>query len=57
MSPSYLLFVDSFRQYVKNKHHRYGIKVFKLCIKNAYTIGYRVYAGKESTPGQEISTS
>ena len=46
----------SFRQYIKNKHHRYGIKVFKLCVKEAYTIGFRIYAGKEATPGLEIST-
>jgi len=32
----------SFRQYIKNKHHRYGIKVFKLCVKEAYTIGFRI---------------
>lgn len=46
----------SFRQYIKNKHHRYGIKVFKLCLKEANTIGFRIYAGKEATPGLEIST-
>lgn len=46
----------SFHWYIKNKHHRYSIKVFKLCIKDAYTIGFRVYTGKEVTAGQEIST-
>lgn len=46
----------SFRQYIKNKHHRYGIKIFKLCIQNAYTIGFRVYTGRESEPGVEVST-
>lgn len=45
----------SFRKYIKNKH-RYGIKVFKLCIKDANTIGFRPFADKEATPGQEIST-
>ncbi|XP_008186742.1 uncharacterized protein LOC100575832 [Acyrthosiphon pisum] len=46
----------SFRQYIKNKHHRYGIKNFKLCIQNAYTIGFRVYTGREAEPGVEVST-
>lgn len=35
---------------------RYGKKFCKLCIKDAHTIGFRVYAGKEATPGQKIST-
>lgn len=26
-----------FRQYLKNKKHRYGIKIFKLCLKDYYT--------------------
>lgn len=46
----------SFRQYIKNKHHRYGIKIFKLCIQDAYTIGFRVYTGREAEPGVEVST-
>lgn len=27
-----------------------------MCVKDAYTIGFRVYAGKEATPGLEILT-
>lgn len=46
----------SFRQYIKNKHHRYGIKIFKLCIQNSYTVGFRVYTGKEAEPCVEVST-
>lgn len=46
-----------FRQYIiRHKHHRYGIKVFKLCIKDAYKIGFWVYAGKQVTQGLKIST-
>ncbi|CAK9833715.1 PiggyBac transposable element-derived protein 4 [Anthophora retusa] len=35
-----------FRQYMKQKRHRYGIKIFKLCCTNNYTYSYRVYTGK-----------
>lgn len=37
-----------FRQYIQNKRHRYGIKVFKLCAKDFYTIQYKIYSGKEN---------
>lgn len=46
----------SFRQYIKNKRHRYGIKVFKLCINDRYTVGFKIYAGQESIPGEAVST-
>lgn len=46
----------SFRQFIKHKRHRYGIKVFKLCINNGYTIDFKIYAGQESIPGVGIST-
>jgi len=46
----------SFRQFIKNKRHRYGIKVFKLCINDGYTIGFKIYAGQESVPGVGVST-
>lgn len=39
-----------------NKRHRYGIKIFKLCINNFYTIGFKIYAGKEFVAGQRIQT-
>ncbi|CAI6377535.1 unnamed protein product [Macrosiphum euphorbiae] len=45
-----------FRQYIQNKRHRYGIKIFKLCIDNFYTVGFKIYAGKESVVGQRVST-
>lgn len=42
-----------FRQYVKGKRHKYGIKVFKLCTKDCYTLSFRVYSGKIDRAGLE----
>jgi len=36
-----------FRQYLKQKRHRYGIKVFKLCGGAGYTYSFQIYTGKE----------
>lgn len=36
-----------FRQYIPNKRHKYGIKVFKLCVSGGYTWSFKVYTGKE----------
>lgn len=36
-----------FRQYIPNKRHRYGIKVFKLCVSGGYTWSFKIYTGKE----------
>ncbi|KAE9523006.1 hypothetical protein AGLY_016637 [Aphis glycines] len=46
----------SFRQYIQNKRHRYGIKIFKLCINNFYTVGFKIYASKEADKVQSVST-
>lgn len=46
----------SFKQYIQNKTHKYGIKLFKLCIDNFYTVGIKIYAGKEAIAGQRVST-
>ncbi|CAK1584716.1 unnamed protein product [Parnassius mnemosyne] len=37
-----------FRQYNKQKRHKYGIKIFKLCTLPGYTYKLRIYAGKEN---------
>lgn len=37
-----------FKQYLKNKRHRYGIKIFKVRAKDYYTLEYNVYSGKGS---------
>ena len=35
-----------FRQYLKQKKHKYGIKIFKLCCNRGYTYKFHVYSGK-----------
>ncbi|KAL0278099.1 UNVERIFIED_CONTAM: hypothetical protein PYX00_000008 [Menopon gallinae] len=40
-----------FRQYIKNKRHRYGVKLFKLCLKPGYTYNFEIYCGRQ--PGKE----
>lgn len=44
-----------FRQYIPNKRHRYGIKLFKLCISGGYTWAFKVYTGKEKIDGVSVS--
>lgn len=38
-----------FRQYIPNKAHKYGIKIYKLCTPQGYTSNFIIYAGKGST--------
>lgn len=47
---SLIKFMDrlSFKQYIKNKKSRFGIKLFKLCTAPCYTLAIKVYAGKEA---------
>ncbi|CAB3229538.1 unnamed protein product [Arctia plantaginis] len=35
-----------FRQYIKNKSHRYGVKLYKLCTPEGYTYQIEIYTGK-----------
>lgn len=35
-----------FRQFIKNKRHKYGVKLFKLCSGSGYTYNLSIYAGK-----------
>ena len=44
----------TFRQYIPNKMHRYGVKLFKLCSMVGYTWGLKVYSGKSQTGEREI---
>lgn len=37
-----------YRQYISNKRHKFGIKLFKLCLKEGYTYDFQVYCGKSS---------
>jgi len=47
----------SFKQYIKNKRDRFGIKYFKLCIPPCYTIAIKVYAGKEAVVDDSVGTN
>lgn len=35
-----------FRQYIPNKTHKYGVKLYKLCSPEGYTFNVNVYCGK-----------
>lgn len=37
----------SFKQYIPGKRHKYGIKLFKLCLNKGYTFNMKIYGGKE----------
>ena len=41
------------RQYIPNKAHRYGIKMFKICSVESYHWGIRIYSGKSATGERE----
>ncbi|CAH1980597.1 unnamed protein product [Acanthoscelides obtectus] len=45
------------QQYIRNKRHKYGIKVFKLCSKGGYTYNFKIYAGKNLDQGHTTPTS
>ncbi|CAH1983590.1 unnamed protein product [Acanthoscelides obtectus] len=45
------------RQYIRNKRHKYGIKVFKLCSIGGYTYNFKIYAGKNLDQGHNTPTS
>lgn len=36
----------SFKQYIKNKTHKYGVKIYKLCTPEGYTYNSIIYSGK-----------
>nr|CAH7741472.1 unnamed protein product [Callosobruchus chinensis] len=35
----------SFLQYILGKRHKYGVKLFKLCIEGGYTYALKIYGG------------
>lgn len=39
------------KQYIPQKTHKYGVKLFKLCSDNGYTWNLRIYAGREKYEG------
>ncbi|KAK9731676.1 Transposase IS4 [Popillia japonica] len=42
----------SFLQYVPGKRHKYGVKLFKLCVDGGYTYSIKIYGG-----GGSVKTS
>jgi len=46
----------SFKQYIKNKRNKFGIKLFILCIHPCYTLAMKVYCGKEATPDFNVGS-
>ncbi|XP_045778520.1 piggyBac transposable element-derived protein 4-like [Maniola jurtina] len=43
-----------FRQYLKAKSHKYGVKLYKLCTPDGYTFNVNVYTGKGDN-GRELN--
>ena len=43
-----------FGQYIKNKKHKYGIKLYKLCESNGLIINTKIYCGKEESAQSEM---
>lgn len=44
-----------YRQFIKNKRHRYGVKLFKLCAPPCYTLQMKIYAGKDEEEGRNLT--
>ena len=40
-----------FRQYIKNKSHKYGIKLYKLCTPDGFVYNFKVYTGCDDKTG------
>jgi hypothetical protein len=32
-----------FKQYIRNKRHKFGIKLYKLCLESGYTYDVKIY--------------
>lgn len=39
-----------FRQYIKNKKHKYGVKLYELCMSSGIVLKFFVYKGKSEKP-------
>lgn len=46
-----------FRQYMKNKRHKYGIKFYELCTTDGYVLSAEIYKGKnvENTSSSKVN--
>ncbi|CAH1998833.1 unnamed protein product [Acanthoscelides obtectus] len=45
-----------FRQYIPSKRHKYGLKVYKVCLLGGYTWHAKVYTGKASSGNLTVTT-
>lgn len=46
----------SFLQYIPGKRHKYGIKLFKLCVTEGYTYSIKIYGGKEQPTSKSLAS-
>jgi hypothetical protein len=46
-----------FKQYIKNKRHKFGIKLYKLCLESGYTYDVKIYCGKDTQQGGNASSN
>lgn len=46
-----------FRQYIKNKKHKFGIKMYKLCCEGGYTYNFKVYCGNDTAQSGQASAN
>lgn len=47
----------SFRQYIKNKRHRFGVKVYKLCLDAGFTYDLKIYCGADKSENTSVPDS
>ena len=43
-----------FRQYIKNKRHKYGVKFFELCIDDGLVMKVQIYSGMKLTDTESL---
>lgn len=46
-----------FRQYIRNKRHKFGTKLYKLCLEHGYTYKTSVYCRKKKTNQNERAST
>ncbi|KAJ8940785.1 hypothetical protein NQ314_010595 [Rhamnusium bicolor] len=46
-----------FRQFIKNKRHKFDIKLYKLCTEGGYTFNVKVYCGSDIAEGGQASSN
>lgn len=47
----------AFVQYIKNKRHKFGVKLYKLCLEGGYTYDLKIYCGKDKVDGSSVPTN